>query len=141
MDYTLIGLKNTYCFLDDTLIASKRLKEEHENYTLNCAKQLDRENLRINLPKWHFSKLELHWLGNHILQLCNSPLESKTSAILALEAPNTPVKLRSVLGSVHYISEFFPNLAQVSHPLRRLLKNHLILSGLRYMKIVFLNKK
>ena len=50
-----------------------------------------------------------------------SLLESKTTAILALEAPKTLMKLR-FLGSVHYIGKFIPNLAQISHPLRPLLK-------------------
>ena len=49
-------------------------------------------------------------------------LESKSAAILALEAPKTRKKLRSFLGSVHYIGKFIPNLAQISHPLRPLLK-------------------
>ena len=30
MDYTLIGLKNTFCFLDDILIVSKGSVEEHK---------------------------------------------------------------------------------------------------------------
>ena len=51
-----------------------------------------------------------------------SPLESKTSAILALKAPKSLKKLRSFLGSVHYIGKFIPNLTQISHPLRPLLK-------------------
>ena len=93
MDYTLIGLKNTYCFLNDISIVSKESEEEHKQYVLNC--------------------------------LVISPLESKTSAILALEAPTTLGKLRSFLGSVDYITKFIPNLAQVSHPLRSLLKNRL----------------
>ena len=63
MDYTLIGLKNTYRFLDDILIESKRSEEEHKQYVLNCLERLDDENLRINLPKCHFSKLEIDWLS------------------------------------------------------------------------------
>ena len=45
-----------------------------------------------------------------------------TAAILALDAPKTLKKLRSFLGSVHYIGKFIPNLAQISHPLRPLLR-------------------
>ena len=30
MDYTLIGLQNTYCFLDDILIVSKGSLNEHK---------------------------------------------------------------------------------------------------------------
>ena len=101
MDYTLISLKNTYFFLDDILIVSKESLEEHKSYAMNCLKRLNDENLRINLPKCHFGKLEIDWLGYHISQSGISPLESKTSAILALASPKTLKKLRSFVGSVH----------------------------------------
>ena len=29
MDYTLVGLQNTHCFLDDTIIVSRGSEEEH----------------------------------------------------------------------------------------------------------------
>ena len=91
MDYTLIGLKNTYCFPDDILIVSKGSEEEHNCYVRNCLKRLIvlNEHLRIILSKFHFSKLEIDWLGYHISQSGISPIESKISAILALEAPKT----------------------------------------------------
>ena len=50
MDYTLIGLKNTFCFLDDVLIVSKGSLEELKCYVMNCIKQLDDENHKISLP-------------------------------------------------------------------------------------------
>ena len=89
---------------------------------MNCLQRIDDENLRINLPKCHFGKLEIDWLRYHISQLGISPLESKTAAILSLQAPTTIKKLRSFLGLVHYIGKFIPNLAKISHPLRPLLK-------------------
>ena len=122
MDYTLIGLENTYCFLDDILVVSKGSLIDHKNYVMKCLQRLDDENLGINLPKCHFGKLEIDWLGYHISQEGISPLESKTAAILVLEAPKTLKKLRSFLGSVHYIGKFILNLAQISHPLRPLLR-------------------
>ena len=122
MDYTLIGLQNTYCFLDNILIVSKGSLTEHKSYVMKCLQRLDDENLRINFPKCHFGKLQIDWLGYHISQSGISPLEIKTAAILALEAPKTLKKLRSFLRSVHYIGKFIPNLAQISHPLRPLLK-------------------
>ena len=73
-----------------------------------------KKNLGINHPKCHFSKLENDWLGYHISQLGIWPIESKTSAILALEAPKTLKNLRSFLGSVHYIIKFnVNNLAKI----------------------------
>ena len=122
MDHILIGLKNNYCFLDDIFINSKGSLEEHKCYVMNCLKRLADDNLRINLLKCHIGKLQIDWLGYHISQTGISPLEIKTAAILALEAPKTLKKLRSFLGSVHYIGKFIPKLAQVSHPVRTLLK-------------------
>ena len=122
MDYTLIGLKNTFCFLDDILIVSNGSEDDHLQLVLDCLKNLDADNLRINLPKCHFAKQKISWLRYNITQSGISPLESKTSSIMSLQPPNTLKKLRSFLGSVHYIGKFIPNLAQLCHPLRPLLR-------------------
>ena len=89
---------------------------------MSCLKRLDDENLRINLSKSHFAKLKIDWLGYRNSQSGISLIESKTSVVLALAALKPLIKLRSFLGLVHYIAKFFPNLAQISHPLRPLLK-------------------
>ena len=60
---TLIGLKNTFCFPDDILIVSKGSEENHFQLVLDCLKKVDAYNLRINLPKSHFAKQEISWLG------------------------------------------------------------------------------
>ena len=126
MYYTLIGLKNTFCFLDDILIVSKGSEDDHLQLVLDCLKKLDADNLRINLPKCHFAKQKISWLGYNITQSGISPLESKTPSIMSLQPPNTLKKLRSFLGSVHYICKFIPNLAQLCHPLRPLLRKSTI---------------
>ena len=113
MGYTLIGLKNTFCFLDVILIVNKGSEENHFNLVVNCLQKLDADNLRINLPKCHLAKQEISWLGYNITQSGTSPLETKILAILSLQPPNTLKNLRSFLGSVHYISKFIPNLAQL----------------------------
>ena len=56
-------------------------------------------------------------------------MKIKTSAILSLEAPKTLKKVRSFLGSLHYICKFIPSLAQISHPLRPLLQKSAKLVG------------
>ena len=101
--------------MDDILIVSKGSLNEQKSYVIKSLQRLDDKNLGINLPKGRFGKLEIDWLGYHISQSGISPLESKTAAILALEAPKTLKKLRSFLGSVRYVGKFVPNLAQISH--------------------------
>ena len=122
MDCTLIRLKNTYCFLDDFLIVSKRSEEDHEQIVCYFLERHDEEYRRFNLPKCHLAKLETDWLGCQISQSRILPIENKTSAIVSLEAPKKLKKLSSFLGSENYISKFIPNPAQISHPLRLLLR-------------------
>ena len=118
MDYTLIGFKNPFCFLDGILIVSKGSDEGHFKLVTNCLKKLDADNLCINLPKCHFAKQKISWLAYDITQTGISPLKSKKSAIISPQPPNTLKKLPSFLGCVHYIRKIIPNLAQLWHPLR-----------------------
>ena len=61
MDYTLIRLQNTYCFLDDIIIVSTGSETDHLAYVTKCLKKLDEDILRINLQKIHFAKTEIEW--------------------------------------------------------------------------------
>ena len=122
MDYTLVGLSNTYCFLDGIIVVSKSTKEPHLKDVYKCLQKLDADNLRINLSKCHFAKHQINWLGFTFLQNGVKPIESKTAAIAEIKAPKTLKQLRSILGSVHHLSKFIPNLAKICHPLRPLLK-------------------
>ena len=122
MGYTLGGFKNTHCFLDDIMIVSRGSKEDHLKLVHKCLKKLDDDHIRINLPKCHFAKTEIEWLGHKFTQSGIAPLELKAAAILNLSAPKHLKQLRSFLGSVHYLGKFIPNLSQLCHPLRPLLK-------------------
>ena len=84
MDYTLVGYKNTHCFLDDIIIVSRGSKEDHLKLVYKCLKVLDDDNLRLNLPKCHFAETEIEWLGHRFSQSGIAPLESETAAILNL---------------------------------------------------------
>ena len=124
MDYTLVGLTNTYCFLDDILIVSKGGKESHIEYVYKCLQKLDADNIRINLSKCHFAKHQMNWLCFTFSKNGVKPIESKTAAIAEIKAPKTLIQLRSFLGSVHHLSKFIPNLEKICHPLRPLLKKN-----------------
>ena len=63
MDYTLTGLQNIYCFLDDIIIVSTCTESDHLAHVTKCLKKLDEENLRIILQKCSFAKTENERLG------------------------------------------------------------------------------
>ena len=110
MDYTLLGLQHTYCFLDDIIIVSTGTETDHLAYVTVCLEKLDENNLGINLQKCHFAKTEIDWLGYKFNQTVISPLETKTAAILAIPPPKTLKRLRSFLGSLYYIGKFIDHL-------------------------------
>ena len=91
MDYTLVGLINTYYFLDDIIVVSKGSKESHIRYVYNCLRKLDADNLRINLSKCHFAKHQINSLSFTFSQSGVKPIESKTAAIAEITAPKTTV--------------------------------------------------
>ena len=124
MDYTLVGLTNTYCFLDDIIVVSKGTQESHLKYVYKCLQKLEADYLRINLSKCHFAKHQINWLGFTSSQSGVKPIESKTAAIAEIKAPKALKQLRSFLGSVHHLRKFIPNLAKICHPLRPLLKKN-----------------
>ena len=122
MDYTLVGLTNTYCFLDDIIVVSKGSKESDIKYVYKSLRKLDADNLRINLSKCHFAKHQINWLGFTFSKNDVKPIELKTAAIAEKKAPKTLKQLRSFLGSFHHLSNFISNLAKICHPLWPLLK-------------------
>ena len=124
IDYTLAGLENTFCFLDDILIVSRGGIEKHLDLVRKCLMKLDLENLRINITKCHLAKKTIEWLSHNITQSGVTPLSSKTDAIGKLSAPTKLKKLRSFMGSVHQLGKFIPNLSQLCYPLQPLLKKN-----------------
>ena len=56
MDYTLVCLQNSYCFLDEIIIVSSGTDTDHLAYVTKCSKKLDDDNLRVNLQKMPLCK-------------------------------------------------------------------------------------
>ena len=124
IDCTLAGLDNTFCFLDDILIVSRRGIEKHLGLVRICLIKLDQENLRINLAKCHFVKDKIEWLGHNITQTSIAPLLNETDAIGKISAPSNLKEIGSFMGSVHHFGKFIPNLSQLCYPLRPFLKKN-----------------
>ena len=88
---------------------------------MKCPKRLDDESLRITLPKCHFSKLR-RLAGVSFFTIKHLAYREQKFCYLVSRGPKDIKKLRSLLGSVHYIGKFIRNLAQISRPLRPLLR-------------------
>ena len=122
IDKTLEGCKNYFAFLDDILIATKGRLKEHEETLDIILDRLNKEGLAISLQKCEFGKQQIEWLGFKITPHGVTQLITKTEALQKLDTPKTIKQLRSFMGSIHHLIKFIPNLAEISEPLRPLLR-------------------
>ncbi len=88
----------------------------------NVLSRLDKANAGLNWNKCKFAQQEVEWLGFKLTQDGVIPLRSKLEGILQLQAPKTIKQLHGLMGSAHQLNKFIPNLAQICHPFRTLLK-------------------
>ena len=79
------------------------------------------EGVTLNKDKCKFSMSQVSFLG-HIIDETASEQTEKTAAIQNIESPQTIPELRRFLGMVNQLGKFSPNLAQITQPLRELLK-------------------
>ena len=129
IDKTLENIPNKFNFLDDILIITKGTIADHVSDIKLILKRLDEENLAIKLEKCKFAKQNITWLGYNITQSGISPNDKKTDSIKSLEPPKTLKQLRSLMGSIHQLIKFIPNLASLLDPIRPLLKKENIVNN------------
>ena len=124
IDKTLEGISSKFAFLDDILVITKGSINEHEKELDKILKKLNHEGLAIILQRSEYAKTTIEWLGFTITPSGITPSITKTEAITKLDNPNTLKQLRSFLGSVHHLTKFVPNLAELSEQIRPLLKKN-----------------
>ena len=77
IDITLANLTNTFSFLDDIIIVTKRGIQNHKEKLFKCLDKLVEEKLAINIEKCHFAKQKISWLGYEINKNGIKPIVSK----------------------------------------------------------------
>ena len=115
------GLSGVAAIVDDILIYG-RTRDEHDR---NLRKVLDRareKGIRFNPDKMKIGVKELPFFGHLVTDEGLKIDESKLQAILKLDVPDDRQKLERFLGMVNYLAKFAPNLAELTAPLRKLLK-------------------
>ena len=110
---------------DDIVIWEKTLAE-HNNRLRKVLLKVRESGLRLNKNKCQFCKNSIVFLG-HIISSEGIKVDpSKTDAITKMSVPQSLTELQRFLGMVNYLSKFIPNLAEVTAPLRVLLKKDVV---------------
>ena len=121
MSHILEGIEGVVCQIDDILVFGKD-QDQHDTRLMAVLKRVQSAGVTLNKDKCNFSMSQVQFLGHVIDQTGIRADPAKTAAIQNIEPPKTIPELRRFLGMVNQLGKFSPNLANITQPLRELLK-------------------
>jgi len=121
------GVDGVFCYMDDLLIYGKDI-EEHDRRLQTVMNIVEASGLKLNRDKCLFRQTELKFLGHRFTDKGIVADPDKVSAILDMPAPTTVPMLRQILGMVHYLESYIPDLHTTTRPLNDLLKGDAVWS-------------
>ena len=81
MDTLLATFREIFFFIDDILIVTKGIKNEHMAKVWEILKTLDAGNLQIKAEKCKLAQSEIEWLGWKLTKLGVLPVNNKVQGI------------------------------------------------------------
>ena len=121
MDKELTGLQGVLCHMDDILVIGRN-KEEHDERLVKVLQRLKDSGITLNPDKCLFSTSRLQYLGQVIDSDGIRKDPAKVKAITELPEPKDVPDVRRFLSMVNQQMKFLPNLAEMTKPIRDLLK-------------------
>ncbi|KAL5463805.1 hypothetical protein EMCRGX_G032740 [Ephydatia muelleri] len=121
MSRILEGLEGVVCQIDDILVFGKD-QDQHDAQLMVVLRRIQSAGVTLNKDKCKFSMSQVSFLGHIIDETGIQADPEKTAAIQNIELSRTIPELRRFLGMVNQLGKFSPNLAQITQPLRELLK-------------------
>lgn len=115
-------LPGVYIYIDDILVTGKT-EAEHDANLLRLVSRAKQLNVKFNVQKLQYKVQEVSFLG-HIFNDQGVNVDPKRiKAIVNMEHPTSKKELQRFLGMINYLRSFIPNMAELTEPLRQLLKN------------------
>jgi transposase InsO family protein len=125
MTEVLEDLEGVLIYQDDILVYGANA-DEHDKRLKAVMERLKSANVRLNMKKCQIKKPEVQFLGRILSGDGVSPDPEKVQAVLNLPAPEDVEGLRRVIGMIHYLGSFLPNLSEVMAPMFALLKSDVV---------------
>lgn len=118
-------IPNVLTYIDDILIYGKDkiAHDETLEKVLSRAREL---NIKFNENKIQLEQGEIDYLGHRFTADGIYPSTERVNAIKSLNYPKSKKELQKFLGMINYVRSFIPNLAEITTPLRLLLKKNVI---------------
>ena len=121
MNNILKDHEGTAAFMDDIIIYGETTAV-HDQRLKRVLATLKEAGLRLNEQKCKIRHTQIQFLGHIVDKHGVRPDKGKVEAIGNMQPPRNTTELRRILGMVHYLGRFLPNLADVTRPLNDLLK-------------------
>ena len=115
------GTTGVTAIVDDILIYGQT-RQEHDSNLRSVLKRAQIKGIKLNPEKCVIGVTEVPFFGHLITSNGLRPDPSKVKAIQKLQIPQNKQELGTVLGMINYLQKFSPNLAEITAPLRALLK-------------------
>ena len=115
----LIGVKN---IADDIIVYGSTRKEHDENLD-KCLQRLTTRELTLNASKCKLLNPTLEFFGQIFSADGTRPDPQRVVDLQNVATPTTVQEVRSLLGMANYSSQYIPNFATITAPLRLLTKN------------------
>ena len=121
MSKILANIPGVLCHLDDVLIFGSG-PAEHNSRLKQVLHRIQSAGATLNKDKCQFGKSSIKFLGHVIDGNGIRADPDKTSAILKMNPPSNVSELRRFMGMINQFGKFSPNLAELTQPLRELLR-------------------
>ena len=109
--------------INDDMLIEGDTEEEHDEAMCKVLDRAIKNNIKFNLSKLRFKKQEVVYHGTKFTTEGIQADSSKVKAILNMPDPVDKQGVQRFLGIVNYLTPFIPNKAQITEPLRQLLKD------------------
>ena len=116
------GVKN---IADDIIIFGKDRKE-HDAALASCLQRLSDLNIKAKGPKCHFLQPEIKFYGLIFTEKGTKPDPERVTKFQKVAPPQNPSEVRSFLGMANTCSDYIPNYATITLPLRELTKKNVM---------------
>lgn len=119
------GIDNIIIYIDDILVVAENEKE-HDKTVSELMERALKHNVKFNWNKIQWKRNEVMFLGHKISGDGIECDKNRLKGIEDIGAPKCKKDLQRLMGFINYLRDFIPNLAEVSNPLRELMKNSVV---------------
>ena len=114
-------IPNVTGIADDILVYGAT-QEEHDTALRRMLEATKENNVSLNSEKLQFRKTSVEFYGHTLTSEGIKPATEKLDTIKNLKTPSNSKELHTILGMITYLNRYSPKLAELTAPLRQLLK-------------------